>query len=82
MHHMTSQSESAPERRRCGPDPVATRIEERLRLHLDGAAAEEVCAALVNGQVVHLGGPGAGGLVAFKRGVLFIAGLEYVISDE
>jgi hypothetical protein len=64
------------------PDTVLVRIAERLSFHLEPLAVEGVCAALARGQVVRLGAPEAGGLVAFKRGVLFIAGYEYVIGDE
>jgi hypothetical protein len=39
--------------------------------------------AVLRGQVVHLSSEHTRGpVVAFKRGVLFVAGTEYVISDE
>ena len=63
-------------------EALNARIAECLRLHLEAPAVEGVCAALARGQVVRLGALQAGGLVAFKRGVLFIAGYEYVLGDE
>jgi hypothetical protein len=59
---------------------VAERIEERLRRFLNADRAAQIRDAVVRGQVVHAGPEPS--IVAFKRGVLFVAGREYVISDD
>lgn len=68
------------------PSPIrrvlAQRIEDRLRRHLAAGSVVGVRDAVLRGQVVHLK-PGKGApLVAYKRGVLFVAGKEYVIDDD
>lgn len=66
------------------PLPAVVRvIDERLSRHLSASAVARVRDAVLHGRVVHLAGGNRRGLVvAFKRGVLFVAGTEYVISDE
>lgn len=64
------------------PPRVVQRIEERLRRHLTPAAVPRVRDAVVGGQVVHLESGQRAPIVAYKRGVLFVAGTEYVIDDE
>ena len=61
---------------------IAERIEERLRRHLEARSVEAVRDAVVQGRVVRVGGADASSVVAFKRGVLIIAGVENVIHDE
>jgi hypothetical protein len=82
MDDMLSEPEPSLDQLQPGSDPIARRIEERLRRHLDAPAVGPVRDALVRGQVVRVAGTRAPTVVAFKRGVLFIAGLEYVISDD
>lgn len=64
------------------PARVVQRIEERLRRHLAPAAVSRVRDAVVGGQVVHLERAQRAPIVAYKRGVLFVAGFEYVIDDD
>ncbi len=56
-------------------------IEQHLREHLELAAVASVLEALQRGQVVHIKSPKRPAIVAFKRGVLFVPGNEYVIGD-
>ena len=57
-------------------------IERRLRNHFEDAAVGTISDAVIRGQVVRLPTQPAVGIVAYKRGVLFVAGREYVISDD
>lgn len=64
---------------------VAARIADRLRRHVPAPVVERVCDAVMRGQVVHLPAdtdPDHATVVAFKRGVLFVAGREYVIDGD
>ncbi|MDX2166214.1 MAG: hypothetical protein SF182_04100 [Deltaproteobacteria bacterium] len=64
------------------PRALVQRIEERLRRHLAAGAVVGVREAVLRGQVVHLNAEKGAPLVAYKRGVLFVAGKEYVIDDD
>ena len=64
------------------PPQVVRRIEERLRRHLAPATVARVRDAVLGGEVVHLVPGARAPLVAYKRGVLFVAGTEYVIDDR
>jgi hypothetical protein len=61
---------------------LVRRIDDRLRRHLAAAAVVGVREAVLRGQVVHLHAAGRAPVVAYKRGVLFVAGKEYVIDDD
>jgi hypothetical protein len=61
---------------------LVRRIDDRLRRHLAAAAVVGVREAVLRGQVVHLRAVGRAPVVAYKRGVLFVAGKEYVIDDD
>jgi hypothetical protein len=61
---------------------IARRIEERLRRHLTSQAVDRIRDAVVEGQVVRVEDAAEPSVIAYKRGVLFVAGLEYVINDD
>ncbi len=61
---------------------IQRRIKHRLRTHLDEGAVEPISDAILSGQVVRLDSTERPSIVAFKHGVLFVAGTEYVIADE
>jgi len=61
---------------------IHKRIEQRLRRFVDAAAVGSVCEAILRGQVIHLNWEKKSGVVAFRRGVLFVAGREYIIGEE
>jgi hypothetical protein len=62
---------------------VAHLIDDCLRRHLSEAAVPRVREAVLRGQVVHLTAADTHApVVAYKRGVLFVAGTEYVIDEE
>jgi hypothetical protein len=78
MPPLTVVPASLPPMRRA----LAQRIEDRLRRHLAAGSVAGVREAVLRGQVVHLNAGKGAPLVAYKRGVLFVAGKEYVIDDE
>jgi len=60
---------------------IQHRIKRRLRTHLDEGVVGPISDAILKGEVVRLDS-NRPGIVAFKHGVLFVAGTEYVIADE
>lgn len=63
------------------PPAARHRLEACLRHHLGERDLTEVSAALQRGCIVH-DDTAAPGVVAYRNGILFIAGREYVIADE
>jgi len=61
---------------------IESRIKRRLRTYVDEGAVDPISAAILKGEVVRLQSASRPGIVAFKHGVLFVAGTEYVIADE
>ncbi len=61
---------------------IQKKIEQRLRQHVDPDAVGSVCEQVLRGQVVHLDLEKKFAVVAFRHGVLFVDGQEYVIGDE
>lgn len=57
------------------------RIETHLRRHFDQSLAAMYSRELQRGHIVHAP-TDAPGVVAFRQGVLFVAGTEYVIADD
>lgn len=82
---MMGETDSAPltasSRQRRLPGWVVDRIEARLRRHFSVPAAAALCEALQGGDVVRadLRAPG---VIAYRHGILFVAGTEYVICDD
>lgn len=59
---------------------ILHRIEKCLRRHLGDHDLAPVCAELQRGHVIH-DDDTAAGVVAYRNGILFVAGREYVIAD-
>ncbi|MEO8604238.1 MAG: hypothetical protein ABI629_16805 [bacterium] len=66
------------------PSAVVQRIEDCLRRHLSEASVQPVRDAVLGGEVVHMPpiADAPAPVVAYKRGVLFVAGTEYVIRED
>jgi hypothetical protein len=55
-------------------------IEGYLAEHLEDDSVDHVMAAVVRGEVIHRNLEGRPSIVAFRNGILFIAGKEYVVD--
>ena len=82
---MMGETDSAPppasSRQRRLPEWVVDRIEEHLRRHFSVPVAAVLCQALQSGDVVQAE-LRALGVIAYRHGILFVAGTEYVICDD
>lgn len=63
------------------PPAILHRMETCLRRHLGNRDLAPVCAELQRGHIIHDDDTTAG-VVAYRNGILFVAGREYVIADE
>ena len=61
---------------------IEEQIRRRLRGFVDAATVGPVCEAILRGQVIRLNPEKKLSVVDFRRGVLFVAGREYVIAEE
>jgi hypothetical protein len=63
---------------------LRARIAARIGRYVDPHTIGTVCAAVLSGEVVRVDAdvpPGAG-IIALRRGILFVPGAEYRVGDE
>ena len=63
------------------PSAVVDRIEEHLRRHFSVPVAALFSEVLQRGDIVDAM-PHAPGVIAYRQGILFVAGTEYVIDGD
>lgn len=63
------------------PAAVVHRMERYLCRHFSPPVAAALCERLQHGHVVHLP-DAASGVIAYRQGILFVAGVEYVVCDD
>ena len=60
------------------------RVAERIRPYIEPQTIGSVCTAVLSGEVVHVEAdvpPGAG-IIALRRGILFVPNGEYRVGEE
>jgi hypothetical protein len=60
------------------------RVAERIRPYIEPHTISSVCTAVLSGEVVHVDAnvpPGAG-IIALRRGILFLPNGEYRVEEE